>query len=40
MHCDANDIGREAVLVQLNKNNEEKAIAYMSIELNSAQRNE
>lgn len=39
VHCDASDIGIGAVLVQLDENNEEKPIAFMSKKLNSAQRN-
>ncbi|XP_065368079.1 uncharacterized protein LOC135960632 [Calliphora vicina] len=39
VHCDASDFGIGAVLVQLDNNNEEKPIAFMSRKLNSAQRN-
>lgn len=39
LHCDASDYGIGAVLVQLDGNNEERPIAFMSKKLNSAQRN-
>ncbi|XP_046805711.1 uncharacterized protein LOC124419599 [Lucilia cuprina] len=39
LHCDASDYGIGAVLVQLDAQDEEKPIAFMSKKLNAAQRN-
>jgi hypothetical protein len=39
LHCDASDYGVGAVLVQMNDLNEERPVAYMSKNLNSAQKN-
>lgn len=39
LHCDASDFGIGAVLVQLDDDDNERPIAYMSRKLNSAQRN-
>lgn len=39
LHCDASDYGIGAVLVQLDDEQQERPIAYMSRKLNSAQRN-
>lgn len=39
IHCDASNYGIGAVLVQLDANNEEYPIAFMSKKLNSAQKN-
>lgn len=39
LHCDASDYGIGAVLVQLDDENHEKPVAFMSRKLNSAQRN-